>query len=516
MRFFRRSSRPLASWISPLRLAIINKIIADNTDVPEHRLNDSVRKLQEIDLELQRGLLASPENYDLRVARAEVAMALKKWSAAATLWQDIAGRNSGEKHLLAYHLAIALRRAGNITAAQQAIKKIPAPQRRGGRFKAENKRVEAAADAWAAVRVGISANKAFDKARYTNAKTLVRAGALLSKLRSSEVETIEAITDALVSFSSGLPVVGADQSSGEFKGQMILACGFGWSGSSVIADYFRGSPETDFPFDDTEITALEGEQRIPFSALHILRLLRANPSEGELRTLLCHFVLTTLLGLAFPSSDYQVARRWVTKSLRNKVGVGSLAKLVPPFIASISNAITHEGSLRQEQIEGALRALFSAILHEASPDAQRVVLNNCVHAYNLQLVKILPNPIAFAMFRDPRDQYVARVMENSRGRISCDDFIQRMKVQLADYHAAMEDKSISRRVHRLQFEDFVLSADRRAEIAALCGLSDRDVAKDSVRFDIKQSARNLGIYKKYEDKNEIRAIEKAFPDLLLT
>jgi len=492
--------------------ARIRKLIEEHMVTGEGGWAVSITAMRQADDELlaYRG---GPHEFEAEMLRGEIAMGLKDYRTAADRFVAILATNPADKNQVRYRLAFAHRKAGNMYEAQTVLQSIGPRYSTKQRVVNEHERLDQDFDAASALHLGTQAFRRVEGGAFEEARTLMAAVAVLQGLSPSDrANMVAAMGDVIAYAEHGArPVEVA--APPEFNGRAILCCGFGWSGSGAVADYLRRADGIRYPFGDTEVSMFEGNGGAAYGAIHILNAL---PLEAEaLRLFVSQFMMMTVLGLGFPRGKRVDAMRWRQKSLAKHFQgrTEALPAITRTLLSALDRADAGQG-IESAKVVEAFRAMVAQVIRALAPEGETVLLNNCVHAYSLQLVPLFTDPVAFAVFRDPRDQYAARVIENPRRVISLERFIERYDEDLASFSSAMANPAVAANVRRLRFEEFVLSAKYRAEVVAMAGLPPRDLEGIKSNFDPAQSIHNVGLHKRFANQADIRALEEKYPDYI--
>lgn len=155
-----------------------------------------------------------------------------------------------------------------------------------------------------------------------------------------------------------------------------------------------------------------------------------------------------------------------------------------------------------------------------SHDYDVVLLNNCIKIGKIRLVDCLKNTKLFCTFRDPRSNFVSIKRENVAYLDDASMFIKSRRDNYSEYHSLVSEyqektQNTSNQVFKVQFEEFVLSETYRQELAQRAGL-DLSTHEPHQHFKPWESKKNVYLHQTYENQEEIRAIEQAFPEYCFT
>ncbi len=294
--------------------------------------------------------------------------------------------------------------------------------------------------------------------------------------------------------------------------RIVSLSGFGWSGSGAVADFLQGRAGVVFPFGGTELCCFEGFGKCALGADAVLEA----TGQGDLAELRRRAVLLVLSGFlgAMPAGDKAKATemdRWRRKSglthvLARGAPVDGLATCCLGFIAAMGRiAPDATAADMQAATEAALQRLFIGFLALVAGDGRIIVLNNCIHGYNIGLLRLLPEALGVVVHRDPRDAFVARHYENTRiTRASVSGFVKRLKAHYDRYHRQRGQHDIAGRVIDMEFEDFLHDAALRAGLLERLGLESAEGGTGALRLEVSQ--RNIGIHADYPDQKALAKI----------
>lgn len=514
----------------------LEALVKRHASIDEGGLNTSLKKLADAEAQLP-AMFSEPElAAEARRLHAEIAMVTKRWVVAAERWRAClpAGTNSDPIHC---KIATAYRRGGDLFNAKLALEAVGKKFRKRQRYLNELARIDEANDKWAAIHLSFRAFDAVAASRFEQAHALIGASVALQARRNEDLAQIAAIVDLIFDFlrddaepeepaceganvdrrpkllqalfkKNSVPK--ALPSAEPFRHPRLIAIGgFGWSGSGAVADYLKGSSAVRLATGDTELNLFEGQCA---GVLNALELIREAPhlDRDDWRRSVVGLMLWAVLAVAFPRAKAADVQRWHNKSLLRAAG-GNPRRLVEP-IRSLLAACACEPR-DPDDIGRAIATMFFRTIRRQGDEQGTMVLNNSIHGKSMELLRIFDNAMGIAVLRDPRDQYVARVMENSRITIKCDRFIANLKDDLLKYRRALQHEKVSKSVREIRFETFVLDAEARAQLARDCGLDPNEIERCGT-FNPEKSARNIGIHKAFRNQSDIRKIEAAFPDLL--
>ena len=287
--------------------------------------------------------------------------------------------------------------------------------------------------------------------------------------------------------------------------KIVFAAGMGWSGSSAIFDYLS-------EFDKVVPVKWESPfiSRGVYSLDSIERSLYGDPTH--LRAQVINFLFYNLLGFSrikqgADLKNFNAARLLSTGNNRNA------------HFDAIVDYCSVASLLMAETFPEKKRDIFSvmvklvlgkfAIPYEI-PEGSIVLMDNAVKISKLSVVRFLENSVFYCCFRDPRANYVAQIRENLQFHQDVETFVKKRGqalvklVETVERYSARQDLHCE--VHKVQFEEFVLSESYRDRMAEHLGLRLDERAKHS-KFKPWESMRNVVIHQEHRDQSEIRFIE---------
>jgi hypothetical protein len=488
-------------------IKLAQKHIVDLDTQGEAGWNANKAALRDADAELERRHASGSVTYETASARAEIAMALRTYRAAIDLWNSVKCTQESQQSLVNYQIAVCYRRMGNVFEAKEALDLVKGEMTTKLRYINEIQRIADETSRFSAIHLSATAYQKMESGAFTEATALMSAAAVLRGLDSDGLLHLNQTLDHLVQFAQGQRFDRPAPALPVFESGVLLISGFEWSGSGALADCIDGSDELFFPFGDTEIATFEGNGKIVDGALQILKAMRRGDRE-EVRRIIISFMVSSVLGVAFRPAKKNISQRLHKKSLAAFMG-----DKVEPFHAACQNFLVTADIATRDMMDSdlllaGLKSFLGELIHDGTN--RKAVLNNCVHAYSLDCLALFDNAKAVCVIRDPRDQYAARVAENWYRRISLERFLRITNQYMKSFYKAQNDKALGPHILPVRFEDIVLSDEKRNAIIRQCGISKGGIGK----FKPELSKKNVGVYKRFENQDDIRVIEKNFPDLL--
>lgn len=180
----------------------------------------------------------------------------------------------------------------------------------------------------------------------------------------------------------------------------------------------------------------------------------------------------------------------------------------------------------RNQFNEFVRTYMQELFAEAIiPDKHtHVLLNNAFEPFNASLcINMVDDAYAIIVDRDPRDIYASQINLNDRfvpdfekkknidrikkQMIGFDDinqFISRYKLIKENVRTDVENN----RILRIRYEDFLLDHEKQAEVVrSFIGIP-KDSRISKTNFNINDSIKNVGLWKKYQHLNEIKMIHQ--------
>jgi hypothetical protein len=173
-----------------------------------------------------------------------------------------------------------------------------------------------------------------------------------------------------------------------------------------------------------------------------------------------------------------------------------------------------------EYVQTYMQELFA---EAASKTHTHVLLNNAFDPFNpTPCIKMAGNAYSIIVDRDPRDIYASQISANDK---FIPDFekkknIEKIKKQIIGFddinHFIFRYKTIKGnvtnnnddRILRIRYEDFLIDHINRSEIIkSFIGLP-KESKISKTDFNINNSLKNVGLWKKYQHLDEIKVIEQ--------
>lgn len=192
----------------------------------------------------------------------------------------------------------------------------------------------------------------------------------------------------------------------------------------------------------------------------------------------------------------------------------------------LSDVFLTDGSFFREKTTSFISSLYSSIV---GPSVSHIVMNNSFDATTPEYgQKVLNNARSIIVIRDPRDVYVSALGRNKistanlsllppennavnksfAGADDIDAFIIRQKLMFKNLY-----RGTHANVLVLRFEDVVEKYDLVAnQIISFLDLDPKNHVKRKMYLDPQKSIKNIDLYKRYSNQNEIRYIEEQLRD----
>lgn len=281
----------------------------------------------------------------------------------------------------------------------------------------------------------------------------------------------------------------------------LITCGSGYSGTGAVTAYFREYNELSMSFGVREISLLKKNY-----GLHRLLSRWESWTEVQRRDELRQLIMKTVLGIpCYPDPgrvDRVVSRSitWNSLFLGDPLGLEYLSDVKDHVISFYREAA---GCRDVAHLEAVSARLIAGILRTGS--SKRLLLNNAVHQTQIRLGSVVHGSRIIVVVRDPRDQYVAQQTETRGRRTTVEAFIKKRKRASAAVSECLATGVDNVKV--VLFEDFVRDRSVRGDLSAWADVSGAEGRCEGRFFDPAQSAKNVGIYRKWPLAPEIELIE---------
>ncbi len=300
----------------------------------------------------------------------------------------------------------------------------------------------------------------------------------------------------------------------------VMISGYFYSGSGAVKDHLRGVPST-------TVWPPAGELRVVKFPGGFADLGRRLADQGE-------FVAQDLVDHYLHLSGVKVSRkalgrydRWRqvnTDSRRlhraRPAADGYLAVLYRSYLDLVR--LARSGELDATRLEGHAQGALGAALDAVATAnrSDRVVVDQVVTAWKIDIARYLPPSTFVIVHRDPRDQFseVREVLsEPGRGKRRrtpegfADSYLTDRR--FVDGWVSRLEADHGHRVLRLAFEDFVLEHERTAaRLHETLGIDGATLTKS--RFDPAVSRRNVGKYRHHLEPDAVEVIESELAEYL--
>jgi len=287
----------------------------------------------------------------------------------------------------------------------------------------------------------------------------------------------------------------------------IFFSGFGWSGSGAAYDYFKEFPAASYAIP-WEFGLIEAEKH---GLGQLFRILKAD--ERIEKPALLYLFAKYLFGFSCAVSREEANYLKGTKRLYRKSKDKSvLAAAVNRFLSNLSELN------RSDEVDKNASKCFTALLDGiiasfcVKPN-QKVLLNNVIHAYRLNLIDLFQQAKIVVVKRDPRSEYVARYYENPQFQKDAGKFVNAYRIKRNHFNRDLKAVSNPEAVKVVQFEEFVLSEDYRNQLAVELGFELAEQDKFAF-FKPWESEKNVYNYKTFPDQSVIGKIESELAEYL--
>lgn len=291
--------------------------------------------------------------------------------------------------------------------------------------------------------------------------------------------------------------------------RLIMTCGSGYSGTGAVTAFLRELEGLPMPFGVRELAVLKKNYGL-------YRLVSKWTEWGaeERKQALQEAVLKAVLGIpcyeTVSSVDRVHSRSITWNSLFMDEGLDeNNVRLLGAYSVDFINGAMRASTT--EQLEEVCSSFLNGVLR--AKGGRYVLLNNCVHQTQVSMCGLLNNSKVIVVVRDPRDQYVAHQTETPRNRITVESFIRKRKRADAAVRRYLQSGRSGLKV--FGFEEFVGCPGVRQDVLDWAGLSRFSPGSKARFFFPEKSMKNVGIYKEWEEKSEIRMIENELGDQLV-
>ena len=330
--------------------------------------------------------------------------------------------------------------------------------------------------------------------------------------------TYDAATAHLRAFDGSEPATAAPRRL-ETPARVMIS-GYFYSGSGAVKDHLRGVPST-------TVWPPAGELRVVKFPGGYADLGTRLSEQGELTTqdLVDHYL--HLSGVKVSRKALGRYDRWRMVNADSRrlhrsrpLSDGYLAALYRSYLDLAE--LAGSGALDPDRLEAHTQAVLAGALDAVATanDTDRVVVDQIVTAWRIDIARYLPPSTFIIVHRDPRDQFseVREVLsEPGRGKRKAtpEGFAAAYRTdrELVDGWVSRLESQYGHRVLRLAFEDFVLEHQpTAARLHEALGI-DGDTLGDS-RFDPAVSRRNVGKFRQHLDPAAVEIIESELPEYL--
>ncbi|TVR32871.1 MAG: hypothetical protein EA388_11695 [Nitriliruptor sp.] len=300
----------------------------------------------------------------------------------------------------------------------------------------------------------------------------------------------------------------------------VMISGYFYSGSGAVKDHLRGVPST-------TVWPPSGELRVVKFPGGYADLGRRLEEQGELSTqdLVDHYLHLSGVKVSRKAlGRYDRWRQVNTDSRRlhraRPVSDGYLAVVYRSYLDLVR--LANSGELDADRLEAHAQAALAAAFDAAAAvnRSDRLVVDQIVTAWKIDIARYLPPSTFVIVHRDPRDQFseVREVLsEPGRGkrRRTPEGFASSYRTDrlFVDSWVSRLEADHGHRILRLAFEDFVLDHERTA--ARLHETLEIDgAALGESRFDPAVSRRNVGKYRQHLEPDAVEIIESELAEYL--
>lgn len=315
--------------------------------------------------------------------------------------------------------------------------------------------------------------------------------------------------DLLVAAISGEDVAEVEAPPARRK---VIVSGMGWSGSGAIFDYLR---EHEGAF------AVPGESSLIEGTGGFRGFIAASRSRQGLVDQSIDFFFRNLLGF-MPMKSSSCFKELLTarKGALAPDTAGQYALGVTRVVRAMAGLLRAPAG-DMAQVDRRLGMLCDVMLDNlvahTAPEGKVVLLDNCIHISNIQLLRYVSNTTALCCFRDPRTNFVALKRECPGFSSTVEEYIASTRKTRKTFGKSAQDVHIvlpngsGTTLRVVPFEKFIVSEAFRNGISASLGLDPEARAK-FVHLKPWESFRNTQLHLDYENPAEIEAIRAALPE----
>ena len=284
----------------------------------------------------------------------------------------------------------------------------------------------------------------------------------------------------------------------EFSAEKILVSGMLWSGSGALYDFFR-------EFDG--VRALKNEQRLwkgkPFGLNSLANYL---VNKDEYKKALLSFFTIALTGMKTPGNWQETLASEIASGFLKDDFCGQYAEAGNYLIRKLIVMFNDGNSDYDDFINAASVFTDRMLTGVMGAGSGPVLIDNPVHAGNIEAFNLFNNAVLFCVFRDPRSNYVSRYYENPRFNRDPEGFVEYYRKTMTRFEERLKNRVRNpEKVIKVQFEEFILSEDYRRCLAEKAGLN-LTAQKSGKYFKPHISAKNVFNYRKFYDQDIIKTI----------
>lgn len=279
--------------------------------------------------------------------------------------------------------------------------------------------------------------------------------------------------------------------------------GTGWSGSGALYDYFREFHQVTATDKVRELSYIEGRNglgRIPAVF------------NGNFKDYLLRLYTDSLLGLV--NLDHIRSHTDLVEArVAGGFAFGAHAREIAEAVDMLIGGLIAAQRQASPDYDGLVAEFLDRVLQaETGISDGYILLDNWIHSANVEMIRVLANARLFAVFRDPRSQYVSAKYEGAKSMVAdATEYITSYRRRMERFrlaHSKLKDPS---RVTVVQFERFVSDQEYRDSLARDVGL-DLNSRHQHSHFRPWESQRNVTIHETYPDQALMRRIERELPE----
>lgn len=297
-------------------------------------------------------------------------------------------------------------------------------------------------------------------------------------------------SETCVPFPSNMAIVNKSVSK-------VFVAGMDWSGSGAIQHYL---------LEYNKIRQVPGGELQFLAGVGGLKsILDSFGSRIKVKKAIIDFLGFHVLLTNSPTSNQESKALMTSSLLLTKLNIDRFLQVLVRMIYRVRlNWDSHDG------IRGALQEYVNGVLLSLVNYSDDIVylFDNAVGLFKCEAMQIVDNFYYYAVVRDPRSNYVTRVLQDTSYKRDVDKYIEVYRSRRKSFEEGKLSivGKTNGVIELIQFEDFVCDESIRERIANDCGLGVLDTNKHS-RFKPWESMKNVTIYYDYNRRDELMKLE---------